>query len=130
MKTLVCALLLSASAWAGPHVRGVYVGGGYGYYGGPYWGPSWYPGYAYYPAYPGGYVYRSGLGQIKLYADSRDEVLIDGAYAGTVKDLKSIWLRPGTYDLELRSQGRSYFRRVYVLSGKTIKLDERLENRR
>lgn len=128
MKSILFALLLATSAFAGPHFRGggVYVGG---YYGRSYWGPGYYPGYAYYPAFPGSMVYRPGLGQVRLYADSRDEVFIDGAYAGTVKDLKSLWLKPGTYDLELRSRGQSYFRRVYVLAGKTIKLDQRLESR-
>jgi hypothetical protein len=75
----------------------------------------------------GGLSYRPGLGQIKLSTDVREaEVFLDGSYAGIAKDLKSIWLRPGSYDLEVRPPGRaSFYKRVYVLSGKTLKVDTR-----
>lgn len=56
---------------------------------------------------------------------SRDdaEVLIDGAYAGVLKDLKNISLAPGAYNLELRAPGQiPYQKRIYVLSGKTVNI--------
>ena len=135
MKTLACLLMLAAGASAAPgfHAARIYVGGGYGYFGpsvyGPGWGPGWYPayGYGYYPGWPGRLAYRSDLGEVKLSTDSRDaEVFVDGSYAGVAKDLKTMHLRPGSYDIEVREPGKtSYYRRVYVLSGKTVKIDTR-----
>jgi hypothetical protein len=51
------------------------------------------------------------------------QVLLDGALAGEARDLKSIWLEPGAYNLTVRAQARTPFEmRVYVLSGKTLKI--------
>ena len=49
------------------------------------------------------------------------EVFINGAYAGTAGKLKSMWLRPDAYDLEIRAPGRTpYAERIYVVAGKTL----------
>jgi PEGA domain len=53
-------------------------------------------------------------------------VYINGAYAGKASELKSIWLQPDAYDLEIRAQGySSYTERFYLLPGKTrqVKVD-------
>jgi len=113
---VVCAALivtLPASA-AVRHFRG-----GFGF--GPAFGP-W--GYWYEPYYYGAYPMFShpNAGQVKLDTKVKGaEVYIDGAYAGTAGDLKSIWLHQGAYDLEVRSPGgERYAERIYVVNGKTM----------
>ena len=77
-------------------------------------------------AYPGfytGYAYRQGMGQVKLQTDNKDAyVYLNGALAGQAGKLKSMWLDPGAYNLEVRSGNRKFTERIYVLSGKTLKL--------
>jgi hypothetical protein len=120
---LVCAaLIVAVPAGAGVrYVRGGF-GHGYGYGYGPAFG-AW--GYGYGP-YFGGYSMYShpNAGQVKLETKVKDaEVFINGAYAGTVGELKSMWLRQGTYNLEIRSPGRArYAERIYVLNGKTMRV--------
>ena len=51
------------------------------------------------------------------------EVFIDGSYAGTTGNLKAMWLRPGSYNIEIRTSERTVFaEKIYVVAGKTIKL--------
>lgn len=115
---LVCAALIVALP-AGAAVR--YVRGGFGY--GPAFGP-W--GYGYGPYAYGAYPMFShpNAGQVKVDTNVKDaEVFINGAYAGTVGSLKSMWLRQGSYNLEVRSPGRArYAERIYVLNGKTLRV--------
>jgi len=88
---------------------------------GPYYG--WYGGY--YPIYPYGFYGGSpNSGQVKLDTDAKDaQVFINGSYAGTVKELKTLTMRSGDYDIELRAPGLpAYQQRVYVVAGKTVKL--------
>jgi PEGA domain len=122
MKKLVMigmtALLLMAPLAASARV-GVFVGPrfGWGWYT-PYWEP--YP-YGYY-----GYGYGApATGAVKLDTSVKDaEVYIDGAYAGTVGKLKTMNLRPGSYDIEVRAPGRTQFdKKVYVAAGKTLHLN-------
>ena len=95
--------------------------GGFGF--GPAFGP-W--GYWYEPYYYGYGVYPMDLhpnaGHVKLDTKVKDaEVFVNGAFAGTVGDLKSLWLRQGAYNLEVRSPGRAtYSERIYVVNGKTL----------
>jgi len=113
---LVCAALI-VTVPANAAVR--YVGVGLGF--GPAFGP-W--GYGYGPYYYGAYpvVSHPNAGQVKLDTKLKDaEVFVDGAYAGTVGNLKSLWLRHGAYNLEVRSPGRTtYAERIYVVDGKTV----------
>jgi hypothetical protein len=52
------------------------------------------------------------------------EVYINDAYAGTVGKLKTMYLRPGSYDIEVRAPGRTQFdKKVYVAAGKTLHLN-------
>lgn len=122
----------------------VWVGAGYSHFSGPYYypygpyglypgdlvyGSLWYPMWGGYPYYPSGYFdYNNGRGELKLSADPKlAEVYIDGAYAGTADRLKSIWLDPGAYDLTVSAADReSFHQRVYVLSGKSLKITAKL----
>ncbi len=87
--------------------------GWYGYYD-PFYGP-----YAYRPFA----VYRGpNTGEVKIDTKIKDaQVFIDGAYAGTTGKLKTMHLRPGSYNIELRATGLpKYAEKVYVVAGKTV----------
>ena len=122
---------------------GVVIGAGYSNWSGPFyprWGyyPGvWAPGYwgLYSPWYdpfymawlhPGfynGFAQQPNMGEVKLKLDEKDAgVFLDSAYAGTAAKLRTMWLQPGAYTLEVRSGDRMFRRRIYVLSGKTLEL--------
>jgi PEGA domain len=97
-----------------------------------YFGPAWY-GPAYYgwygPAWVAPYPYvvapAPNVGKVKIETKAKDAmVYVDGGYAGTVGQLKTFPLRPGTHDIELRDpSGHAYYQEhVDVIAGKTIKL--------
>ncbi len=116
---------LSASA-SEQHHRGVvvvhpYAGLWYGPYAGPLWGPYWDWG-PYWAPYWGSFYAHPNTGEVKLDTKVKDaQVFIDGAYAGTTHDNKTIHLRPGTYKIEVREAGRAPFtENVYVAVGKTV----------
>jgi PEGA domain len=94
---------------------GVFIGPsfGWGWYA-PYWGPAPYLYGHYAPA----------TGELKFDThDKNAQVYIDGAYAGTVGEVKTMHLRPGNYDVEVRTQGRTQLEEnVYVTAGKTLHL--------
>jgi len=116
----------------------IYVGGGYGYYGGPYWSgyypapfyspwfySGWYSPWWGYPAYaPVYFSPQIDKGQVVLQTrDKSAQVYLDGAYAGTASKLKNFWLAPGVYQLEVRAAGQPPIgKRIYVLTGKTLKV--------
>ena len=89
--------------------------GGYGGWYGPAYGP--YP-YGLYGATP-------NAGQVKLETKVKDaQVFVNGAYAGTAGQLKTMWLHPGNYTVELRAPGRPrYAEKIYVIAGKKITLN-------
>ena len=139
-------LLVSASAMAAPGVRldGISVGVGYThtsgryypypgyypyYYPYSYWGPFWGDPYSgFFPPYGPQYYSapRSAtMGQVQLTTDSaKAPIYIGGAFAGVAEDLKKIWLAPGVYEIEVRPEGKAAVsQRVYVLTGKTVKVD-------
>jgi hypothetical protein len=104
-----------------------------GYYGGPYYGPAYYGWYGpgwYGPGYYGGYAVEQipNVGKVKFETKVKDaSVFVDGGYAGTVKQLGTFPLRPGTHDLELRNpSGQTMLQeKVDIVAGKTIKLGAR-----
>jgi hypothetical protein len=130
----------SKRSW--PHVRigGIMIGAGYSHFSGPfpYWGygPYAYAPYGYFydpflysslihPGFYTGFPYGPSMGQIKLPSRERDKdtwVYLDGALAGRADHLKTMWLEPGAYNLELRKGNRRQEQRIYVLSGKTLKI--------
>jgi hypothetical protein len=130
---------------------GITIGAGYSHWSGspfpfyPRWGyyPGvWAPGYwgLYSPWYdpfymtwlhPGfynGFARQPSFGEVKLRTNVKDaDVFLDSAYAGTSAKLRTLWLQPGAYNLELRSGDRTFKQRIYVLSGKTLELRPELE---
>jgi hypothetical protein len=149
---IVAAVALTTSvAWCGDDggrrirlggvsVSGGYMGGGPAWWGPAYWGPwsgmgmwrpwgpawwdpMWYGGWAH-PGYWNGFARGPAMGEVKLpKLQTEAMVYLDGAYAGPAAKLRSMWLEPGRYQLEVKDEnGRSWERRIYVLSGKTLEL--------
>jgi hypothetical protein len=113
----------SGPGWYGPW------GYGPGFYR-PYWGmydPFWTSSYLH-PGLYRGFASGPNMGQIKLDAPKEASVYLDGAFAGTVQKLKSIWLEPGIYELQVANPGGGEFKKkVYVLSGKTLNIRAELK---
>jgi len=87
-----------------------------------WWDPFW----SVYPPFPAGYFSQgNGKGKLQLSGVPKNAaVYVNGGYAGTADRLKSFWLDPGVYDLQVSVPGRHrYEQRVYVLSGKTLHID-------
>ena len=118
-----------------PHIRfgGFYVSAGYSRFAGVYPFYGFYPGSWYYdpfiftpifaPGYYTGFAYQPNQGAVKIQGAEKDAwVYLDGALAGRADKLKQIWLDPGAYTLGLQQGGRTVTRRIYVLSGKTLKV--------
>jgi PEGA domain len=110
------ASYMTGPAWYGPWSYGP------GFYR-PWWGlydPFWSSPYLHSGLYRG-FAAGPGMGQIKLNAPKEASVYLDGAFAGSAQKLKSIWLEPGVYELEVsNAAGHQYRKKVYVLSGKTL----------
>lgn len=113
---LAGALMAIAPLGASAAVR-VFVGPpaiGYGFYA-PYWGPGYYAAY-------------DNTGAVKI--DSKvntAEVFVNGSYAGTVKDNKTMHLLQGNYNIEIRQAGQTMFsEKVYVTAGKTLHISPSL----
>ena len=115
---LAVSLMTMAPVSAPAAVR-AFVTMGPSYYGG-YYRPYWSPGYGYYVA--------PNAGQVKLDTKVKDAgVFINGAYAGTTHDNKTMHLRAGTYNIEIREAGDVRFtEKVYVVAGKTLHLHPEL----
>lgn len=123
-----------------PHIHfgGLMVGAGYSYYSGGYpygYGPEYWaysPYYLYnpvlwspfyHPGYYSGFAYQPNMGNVKIQApDKTSMVFLDGALAGRLDKVKDMWLEPGTYQLEVRDSRHRFTQKIYVLSGKTLKV--------
>jgi hypothetical protein len=127
-------ILLTLPCAAGVRLDGVIVGVGYSHFSGPYccYNPYYYDSFGAYgsyyePWYSPGWFRQSGpnKGAVKLEkVEKTAEIYIDQAYAGVAKDLRTIYLDPGAYDLQVHAAGKEPVqKRVYVLSGKTVKLE-------
>jgi PEGA domain len=119
---LAAAVMTLAPMSASAAIRGfVAVGppavGWYSPFWGAYWGPYWGPYYAY-----------PNSGEVKVDTKIKDAaVFINGAYAGTTQENKTMHLRPGSYDIEIHEGDRTQFAQtVYVSAGKTIHLHPEL----
>ena len=120
MMLLASAALMLLPLTAAARV-GIFVGpafapmGWYGYGYGPFYGP--YPYGAYYGV--------PNVGHVKLDTKVKNaQVFVDGAYAGTSGKLKTMWMRPGTYTIELRAPGGEQFtEKIYVAAGKTVHVE-------
>src|SRR5579862_462857 len=113
MTLLLAGALMAIAPLSASAAFRVFVGPpvfGYGYYH-PYWGPGYYTAYE-----------NSGAVKIDSKVNTA-EVFINGSYAGTVKDNKTMHLRQGNYRIEIRDGGRAMFsEKVYVTAGKTLHL--------
>jgi len=106
----------------GPPIYGptFYVGPGFyypGWYGWGYYGLGWYEPY--------GYIPGPVAGKVKFDTKVKNaQVYVDGAYAGTAKQLGAFPLKAGNHTIELRdAQGESlYNQQVAVIAGKTLKI--------
>jgi hypothetical protein len=126
----------------------VLVGASYSRFGGPFYYPYgfspfdgfsrawlWDPYWAYPLSYPSGYFgYNDGRGEVKITLEPRTldpklaEVYVDNAFAGTADHLKNMWLDPGAYELSILSKdGATFRRRIYVLSGRSLKIAAKLD---
>jgi hypothetical protein len=115
LLVVVAAMVMSPAIGAARGRVGVFVGSGFSPYG-------WYgPGYGFYPWGPYG---TPNAGEVKVETKIKDaEVLINGSLAGTVAQLKTMTLRAGAYDIQVRAPGHAPFeQKVYVVPGKTLKL--------
>ncbi len=126
---IAIVMLVPAGASASEQHRGVvvvhpYAGLWYGPFAGPLWGPYWNWGPYWSPYWYPAYNLHPNTGVVKLDTKVKDaQVFINGAYAGTTHDNKTIYLRPGAYKIEIREAGRTPFtENVYVVVGKTVHL--------
>jgi hypothetical protein len=121
---VLCAALMTLAPISASAAGFVVVGRPHYYYGGgfyrPFWGPYWGPYY--------GYGYYPNSGEIKLDTKVKDaQVFVNGAYAGTTHENKTMHLRPGSYNIEIREAGRTQFsQKVFVAAGKTLHLHPEL----
>src|SRR5260370_16716633 len=77
----------------------------------PFWGPYWGPAYGGYYAYP-------NSGEVKLDTKVKDaQVFINGSYAGTTHDNKSMHLSPPHDNIHIKKRARTqYTTQVYSLA--------------
>jgi hypothetical protein len=86
----------------------------------PYWGWGWGG-----PFWDDGPYYYENTGWIKIKDPNKsDEVLVNGAYAGTVAKMKTMKLSPGNYTIQIRREGKELLNRsIYVVVGKTVEIN-------
>jgi len=106
------------------------LGAGYGWYDPFLWGRLGYD--AFYPdptLWPNGYWLAAnpspppGTARLRV-TPPQARVTIDGAFAGTVEELRDLRLPPGAYLVQFDLEGfQTQQQKVYVLSGKTMRLD-------
>ena len=75
----------------------------------PWWGlydPFWSSSYLHPGLYQRVCLRVPNLGQIKLDAPKDASVYLDGGFAGSAQKLKSIWLEPGIYELQVDRRQR------------------------
>jgi hypothetical protein len=115
-------MTLPASA-AGRFRGGIAVGPAFSSWG--WHNPYLYAPYGWYGSYGPYLSYYSSLGELKLKTNVKDaDVYLNGAYAGKAAKLKTMWLRPDSYNLEVRAAGYApYAERIYLMPGKTMKVN-------
>ena len=118
---ILAASLMTLAPVSAPAAVRAFVTVGRPYYGGGFYGSYWGPAY-------GGYYANANAGEVKLDTKVKDAgVFINGAYAGTTHDNKTMHLRAGSYNIEIREGGRTpYAEKVYVVAGKTLHLHPEL----
>lgn len=128
---ILAAALMTLAPMSASAAGRIFVGRPYfgGYYGGWGWGAGWYSPFwgPYWGPYGYSYGYRNA-GEVKLDTKVKDaQVFINGAYAGTTHENKSMYLRPGSYNVEIREGTVTPFnQKIYVEAGKTLHLHPEL----
>ncbi|HTY62515.1 MAG TPA: hypothetical protein VMG30_09685 [Acidobacteriota bacterium] len=126
LTILALGCLLMSLFTASSVARDRWGGGGrvilvprYSYYY-PYWGWGWGG-----PFWNYGPYYYESVGWVKIKDHNRsDEVLVNGAFAGTVDKLKTLKLAPGKYAIQIRRDGKDLLSRdIYVVVGKTLQIN-------
>jgi hypothetical protein len=124
---LAVCLIIPATATAGVRVGVGFYGGYYGPYYGYGYGPYPYYGWGGWGAYPyyGPYGYGgAALGEVHIKSpDANAQIYINGSLAGRAHDLKTIYLAPGTYNVEQRIGPDVQKERIYVLANRSLKLE-------
>lgn len=127
LAALAVLMLVPATATAG-------VGIGFGFYGPVYpwgyWGPGPYAypyGYPYGPypgyGYPAGYPPRP-MGELRIKSpDSHAQIYVNGKLIGRAQELKRMYLKPGTYDIEQHIGDDVQTQRVYVVAYRSVKVE-------
>jgi hypothetical protein len=116
----VCLVAVLPAMARGGHYGGrIAVFPSFGYWG--WYNPYYYGYYGPYGYYPSMY---SNLGEIRLKTNVKDaDVYINGAYAGKADKLKTMYVRPDSYSLEIRAPGQPpVVQKLYVVAGKTVKV--------
>ena len=106
------------------------LGAGYGWYDPFLWGGLGYGAFCPYPTlWPNGYWLAAnpspppGTARLRV-TPPQARVTIDSAFAGTVEELRDLRLPPGAYLVQFDLEGfQTQQQKVYVLSGKTMRLD-------
>lgn len=119
---LVCAAQAQRPMGPAPGARVMVLAApsfGFAYYDPFFWGA--------YGSYNGAY-YAPPIGAVKFDTERKDaKVFVNGAYVGTVGKVKTLYLRPDSYEIEIRgSDGTRYTEKVYVAVGKTLHLHPEL----
>src|SRR5207253_483942 len=121
LAVMTFALCCFTVANAKPRIRlgGVIAGasyahtsGYYPYFGYPYYFDPVFFGSFVHPGFYSGFAYGPNMGEVRLRtAAQTGSVYLDGAYAGELSKLKHMWLEPGAYNLEIRSDHDPQFAR-------------------
>lgn len=117
--------------WAGfeyRHIRGFYPYYLWHPWSSPYAHPFGLTPHLSHPGYGAGYSRPTDMGKIELKGvpDSA-QVYLDDAYAGLAKDLKTIRLPPGAYNLRVVFGEATFEQRLYVLTGKSLDINTQLK---
>src|SRR6185295_19148727 len=70
-------------------------------------------------------VQSANSGELKVDTNAKDaSVYINGAFAGTVRHMKTIWLRSGTYNVEVRNtNGGMFDQKVFIPIDKKVVIE-------
>ena len=64
------------------------------------------------------------MGEVRIKSpDSKAEIFINGSLVGRAHELKRMYLKPGTYDIEQHIGNDVQKQRVYVLAYRTMKIE-------
>ncbi len=104
----------------------------YGWYDPFLWGGMWHggpyaPWWPYAPWLAPNPALPTGTVRLKV-APPQARVILNGAFAGTVEELRELRLPPGVFQVQFDSAGfQEQQQKMYILSGKTMRLEVTLQ---